>query len=70
MPKPVLFLGNKAYSSWSMRAYLPVLAAGIEFDQVVIPLYVEHSMEELIKAGAPAGKVCELGGIIYGGYNA
>ncbi len=36
--KPVLFIGNKNYSSWSLRAWLLLSESGIEFEEVRIPL--------------------------------
>ena len=34
-----LFIGNKAYSSWSMRGWLAVRQAGLPFEEIVVPLY-------------------------------
>ncbi|UZK69520.1 glutathione S-transferase family protein [Sphingomonas sp. S1-29] len=34
-----LILGNKAYSSWSLRGWLAVKHAGLAFEEVVVPLY-------------------------------
>ena len=34
-----LILGNKAYSSWSMRGWLAVKASGLDFEELVVPLY-------------------------------
>ena len=34
-----LFIGNKAYSSWSMRGWLAVRQSGLPFEEVVVPLY-------------------------------
>ncbi len=56
MAKPVLVIGNKNYSSWSMRAWLALRHLGIDFDEVRIPLYVEGSSEEIRKY-SPSGKV-------------
>ena len=36
-----LVIGNKAYSSWSLRGWLAVRASGLAFDEVVVPLYDE-----------------------------
>lgn len=33
-----LYIGNKLYSSWSMRPWLAMTGRGIEFDETVIPL--------------------------------
>ena len=32
-----LYVGNKNYSSWSMRPWMAMTAAGIDFEEVVIP---------------------------------
>ena len=34
-----LIIGNKAYSSWSMRGWLAVKASGLDFEELVVPLY-------------------------------
>ncbi len=34
-----LILGNKAYSSWSMRGWLAVKVSDLEFEELVVPLY-------------------------------
>ncbi len=34
-----LIIGNKAYSSWSLRGWLAVKQAGLPFEEVVVPLY-------------------------------
>lgn len=34
-----LFIGNKAYSSWSMRGGLAVRQSGLPFEEIVVPLY-------------------------------
>lgn len=36
-----LFIGNKAYSSWSMRGWLAVRQSGLDFEEMVVPLYDE-----------------------------
>ena len=51
-----LIIGNKNYSSWSMRPWIAMKAAGIPFDETVISLYVEGS-EAQIREHSPAGKV-------------
>lgn len=51
-----LVIGNKNYSSWSMRPWIGLKAAGIPFDEEVIPLYIEGSKERIL-ALSPAGKV-------------
>ncbi len=34
-----LFIGNKAYSSWSLRGWLACKQSGLPFDETVIPLF-------------------------------
>lgn len=34
-----LFIGNKAYSSWSMRGWLALRQSGLPFDEITVPLY-------------------------------
>ncbi len=34
-----LIIGNKAYSSWSLRGWLACKQAGVPFEEVVVPLY-------------------------------
>lgn len=36
--RPTLVIGNKHYSSWSLRPWLLMRARGVEFDEVVVPL--------------------------------
>jgi len=56
MSRYTLVIGNKNYSSWSLRAWLLMKHAGIPFDEIRIPLYVAGSKESLRKY-APSGKV-------------
>lgn len=52
-----LVLGNKNYSSWSMRPWMALKGAGIAFDEVVIPLYTGDADKQRILKYSPAGKV-------------
>ena len=36
-----LIIGNRAYSSWSMRGWLALKHSGLEFEELVVPLYDE-----------------------------
>jgi len=36
-----LFIGNKAYSSWSLRGWLAVRQSALLFEEIVVPLYDE-----------------------------
>jgi glutathione S-transferase len=51
-----LIIGNKNYSSWSMRPWIGLRATGIAFDEEVIPLYDTGSKQQIL-ARSPAGKV-------------
>jgi glutathione S-transferase len=51
-----LFIGNKAYSSWSLRPWLLLRGLDIPFAEIVTPLYVEGSREKMLREG-PTGKV-------------
>jgi len=51
-----LILGNKNYSSWSLRPWIAMRHAGIAFTEEVIPLYEPGSAERMA-AYAPTGKV-------------
>lgn len=51
-----LTIGNKNYSSWSMRPWLALRACGVPFEETVIPIYVEGAKERIL-ARSPAGKV-------------
>ena len=42
-----LILGNKNYSSWSMRPWLAFKKANIEFEEIVIPLYQGNTKNNL-----------------------
>ena len=54
-----LILGNKNYSSWSLRGWLLAKQAGIAFDEVVIPLRRPETRAAILKYN-PAGKVPTL----------
>ena len=42
-----LILGNKNYSSWSMRGWLTLTEAGRQFDEVVVPLFRDDTAARL-----------------------
>ena len=56
MAQYTLVIGNKAYSSWSMRPWLLMKEAGLAFDEVRIPLYQEGH-DRKIRDYSPAGRV-------------
>ncbi len=51
-----LIIGNKNYSSWSLRPWIAMKVAGIAFDEQVIPLYEPGSREQILRY-SPAGKL-------------
>lgn len=54
-----LIIGNKNYSSWSMRPWFAMKVAGIPFFETVVPIYRADSKERLL-AVSPSGKVPAL----------
>jgi len=50
-----LFIGNKRYSSWSLRGWLAVQLAGLDVEEVVIPL--AGGTTPAIQKATPAGLV-------------
>lgn len=51
-----IILGNKRYSSWSLRGWLLLHQTGAEFDEIVIPLSQPQTKQEIL-AHTPAGRV-------------
>lgn len=52
-----LVIGNKNYSSWSMRPWLAMRATSIPFEEVFIPLYTGEADKRRILDVSAAGKV-------------
>ena len=52
-----LVIGNKNYSSWSMRPWLALRANSIPFEETFIPLYTGVADKQRILDVSPAGKV-------------
>ena len=50
-----LLIGNKCYSSWSLRAWLLMRVAGIAFTEQLVPLD-EPGFKETVFAAAPGHK--------------
>ena len=59
MDKVTLVIGNKNYSSWSLRAWLALRKAGIEFEERRLPLDTEQFAED-IGEYSPSAKVPAL----------
>src|SRR6266481_6397561 len=55
-----LVVGNKNYSSWSMRPWLALRASNIAFDEVFIPLYTGEADKKRILSFTHSGKVPAL----------
>ena len=51
-----LVIGNKNYSSWSLRPWIAMKVAGIAFEETVISLYEPGSRERMLDV-SPTGKV-------------
>jgi glutathione S-transferase len=54
-----LVIGNKNYSSWSLRGWLMARIAGIEFEEIMVPLDLPETAAS-IKKHSPSGKVPAL----------
>lgn len=55
-----LVIGNKNYSSWSMRPWVALRAAGIAFEEILIPLYTDAADKQRILDVTRSGKVPAL----------
>jgi glutathione S-transferase len=55
-----LVIGNKNYSSWSMRPWLALKANDIAFDEVLIPLYTGDADKKRLLGFTQSGKVPAL----------
>jgi glutathione S-transferase len=63
MSRPVLYIGNKNYSSWSMRPWLALKWGAIAFDEKIIPLGGEgygRSQIKEVREVSPSGRVPAL----------
>lgn len=54
-----LIIGNKRYSSWSLRPWLLMKQFEIEFEEILIPLDQPQTAKEILKY-SPSGKVPAL----------
>lgn len=63
MTRPVLYIGNKNYSSWSMRPWLALKWGSIAFDEKIIQLggegYGQSQIKE-VREVSPSGRVPAL----------
>ncbi len=56
MAEFTLVIGNKNYSSWSLRGWLMAKIAGIDFEEIVIPLDLPETQVS-VRKHSPSGKV-------------
>ena len=56
MAEMTLCIGNKNYSSWSLRAWLVLKATTVAFEEVVIPLDQPTTRETILKY-SPSGRL-------------
>ena len=56
MAEITIYIGNKNYSSWSLRPWLALRHAGVAFEEVVIPLDQKDSAANL-RRHSPSGRV-------------
>ncbi|HBN52662.1 MAG TPA: glutathione S-transferase, partial [Stenotrophomonas sp.] len=56
MNRPVLVIGNRNYSSWSLRPWLLLRQFGVEFDEVRLPLDAPDFAAQALRH-SPTGKV-------------
>jgi glutathione S-transferase len=54
-----IYIGNKNYSSWSLRPWLALKRTGLAFEEVVIPLH-EATTRNTILRHSPSGRVPAL----------
>ncbi len=59
MSEFTIVLGNKTYSSWSLRGWLMLKLTGAAFDEVVVPLDRPET-KAAIRAHSPSGRVPTL----------
>ena len=52
-----ILIGDKLWSTWSMRAWLPLKRTRAPFDETLIRLRTERTEAEARAAGSPSGKV-------------
>jgi glutathione S-transferase len=56
MASLTLVIGNKNYSSWSLRPWLFMKHQGVSFDEILVPLDLPDTRENIDKYG-PSGRV-------------
>ena len=51
-----LVIGNKNYSSWSLRGWLMARIAGIEFEEIIVPLDLPET-QPTVRKHSPSGRM-------------
>jgi len=59
MADTTIYIGNRNYSSWSLRAWLMLRQTAATFESILIPLYGPGSKDEILRH-SPSGKVPAL----------
>src|SRR5262249_35684415 len=54
-----IVIGNKKYSSWSLRGWIMLKHAGVAFDEIFVNLYAPDAKAQILKH-SPSGKVPAL----------
>lgn len=64
--RPALVIGDRNYSSWSLRPWLALRHAGIAFDEIPVRLRQGEATRTAIAAHSPTGKipVLRLGAVV------
>ncbi|MBN3943715.1 glutathione S-transferase family protein [Nostoc sp. NMS9] len=57
MTQLTLVIGNKNYSSWSLRPWLAMKQFGLEFNEILLPLYNNPDFSSKIRQYSSSGKV-------------
>ena len=62
-----LIIGNRAYSSWSLRGWLALRHSGLEFEELVVPLYDEAGRYRFLRrmADREAAPVAESARVVH-----
>lgn len=65
MSRPELIIGNRNYSSWSMRPWLALMKLGVDFAEIRVPLYTGDYKQRLLTY-SPVGRVpvYRYGGVV------
>src|SRR6185437_12959923 len=67
MAEFTIYIGNKNYSSWSLRGWLMLKQTGAAFDEEVIPLDRETTRPEILRR-SPSGEVLVWESLAIGEY--